>query len=144
MSRSPAKMLWAVITCAAVLLCVAGASWSQTAPSVSMLPDNRSAQAPVTPPVQPPVTGQTSAAIQAPDYMIGVDDILDFYIVDVPELSRQYRVSGNGMVTFPMLQTPVTAAGLTLSQFSEQLTKDLKTAGLVSGPHFNTLLKHSR
>jgi len=76
--------------------------------------------------------------------MIGVDDVLDVYIVDVPELSRQYRVSGNGTVTFPILSTPVTAAGLTLSQFSGQLTSDLKTAGLVSDPHVNTSVNQSR
>jgi polysaccharide export outer membrane protein len=76
--------------------------------------------------------------------MIGVDDVLDVYIVDVPELSRQYRVSGNGTVTLPILSTPVTAAGLTLSQFSGQLTSDLKTAGLVSDPHVNTSVNQSR
>jgi len=76
--------------------------------------------------------------------MIGVDDVLDVYIVDVPELSRQYRVSGNGTVTFPILSTPVTAAGLTLSQFSGQLTSDLKAAGLVSDPHVNTSVNQSR
>ena len=76
--------------------------------------------------------------------MIGVDDVLDVYIVDVPELSRQYRVSGNGTVTFPILSTPVTAAGLTLSQFSGQLANDLKTAGLVSDPHVNTSVNQSR
>jgi len=64
--------------------------------------------------------------------------------VDVPELSRQYRVNGNGTVTFPILSTPVTAAGLTLSQFSGQLTNDLKTAGLVSDPHINTSVNQSR
>jgi polysaccharide export outer membrane protein len=123
---------------------MAGTLSSQASPSALMPPDNQSVQAPVTPPVQTPATSPTSVPIHAPDYMIGADDILDVYIVDVPELSRQYRVSGSGAITFPMLQTPVTAAGLTLSQFSEQLTKDLKTAGLVSDPHVNTSVNQSR
>ena len=38
----------------------------------------------------------------------------------------------------------MTAAGLTLSQFSGQLTSDLKTAGLVSDPHVNTSVNQSR
>src|SRR5262245_61749813 len=135
MNRSRVRTLCAMLACITVVLCPSAISWSQVSPSASMSLDDRSAQAPVTPPTQAPVTSSTSPPIQAPDYMIGVDDVLDVYIVDVPELSRQYRVSGNGTVTFPILSTPVTAAGLTLSQFSGQLTSDLKTAGLVSDPH---------
>ena len=105
--------------------------------------DKNSARTPVTPPAQVPATSSPSGPIEAPDYMIGVDDVLDVYIVDVPELSRQYRVSGNGMVTFPILSTPVTAAGLTLSEFSGA-TNDLKTAGLVSDPHVSTSVNQSR
>ena len=113
---------------------------AQDAKVDSSSPDNSRVQAPVS----PPSPTAASPPIQAPDYLIGVDDLLDVYIVDVPELSRQYRVSASGTVTLPMLSTPVKAAGLTLSQFSDALTNGLKTAGLVSNPHVNTTVNQSR
>ena len=80
----------------------------------------------------------------ADDYLIGADDVLKVFILDVPELSGDYRVSNTGMVTLPVLTTPVSAAGLTLSQFSDSLTKELKAAGLVSDPHVSTSVDTSR
>jgi polysaccharide export outer membrane protein len=81
---------------------------------------------------------------QADDYVIGPDDVLNVYILDVPELSREYRVSNTGTVTVPLLSNPLTAQGLTLVQFSDRLTKELKTAGLVSDPHVTTSVGQSR
>jgi polysaccharide export outer membrane protein len=66
------------------------------------------------------------------------------YILDVPELSREYRVSSTGTVAVPLLSNPLTAQGLTLAQFSDRLTKELKTAGLVSDPHVVTSVGQSR
>jgi polysaccharide export outer membrane protein len=131
-----AKKLRAWVACFALCAAVSSPAQDSIVPSSST--DNNRTQAPVSPPASP------QAPIQAPDYLIGTDDVLDVYIVDVPELSRQYRVSGGGTVTVPMLSTPVKAAGLTLSQFSEALTNDLKTAGLVSDPHVNTSVNQSR
>ena len=37
------------------------------------------------------------------DSIISPDDVLDIYILDVPELSRQYRVSPSGTVQMPLL-----------------------------------------
>ena len=90
---------------------------------------------------------QTSTAVPpgpADDYLIGPDDLLNVFILDVPELSREYRVSTTGTVTFPMLSDPVAAAGVTLSQFSELLASELKTKGLVSDPHVTTSVDQSR
>jgi polysaccharide export outer membrane protein len=81
---------------------------------------------------------------QIDGYLIGPDDVLTVYIMDVPELSRDYRVESNGSVTIPMLSKPLTAAGLTLSQFSDRLSSELKTAGLVSDPHITTSITQSR
>jgi polysaccharide export outer membrane protein len=78
------------------------------------------------------------------DYLIGEDDLLNVYILDVPELSREYRVSSTGRVEIPLLKDPLLAAGMTLSQFSEELSKELKSAGLVSDPHVNTSVNQSR
>ena len=78
------------------------------------------------------------------EYMIGTDDVLKVSILDVPEISGEYRVDNVGTVTLPVLKTPVMAAGLTLSQFSAALTKELKAAGLVSDPHTTTSVDTSR
>jgi polysaccharide export outer membrane protein len=92
-------------------------------------------------PVNPaPGKGLTSAE----DYIIGPDDVLNVYILDVPELSRDYRVGAAGSVTIPVLANPIDAAGLTLAQFSKLLSQELKTQGLVSDPHITMSVGQSR
>src|SRR5579862_5148269 len=57
----------------------------------------------------PLVDSQSSTASSSPavsatipdDYLIGEDDVLNVYVVDVPEFSRQYRVSSGGTVSVP-------------------------------------------
>ena len=78
------------------------------------------------------------------DYLIGIDDLLRVSILDVPEISGVYRVGNSGSVTVPVLTSPVPAAGLTLSQFSESLAKQLKSAALVNDPHVSTSVDASR
>jgi polysaccharide biosynthesis/export protein len=78
------------------------------------------------------------------DYVIGPDDVLNVYILDVPELSRDYRVSNDGMVTIPVLAKPLMAAGLTLERFSDNLSRQLKAQGLVSDPHVTISVVQSR
>jgi polysaccharide export outer membrane protein len=78
------------------------------------------------------------------EYIISPDDVLDLYIVDVAELSRTYRVSPSGQVILPLLPGPLNVAGLTLSQFAELASRELKTRGLVSDPHITVTVKESR
>ena len=59
---------------------------------------------------------QVPDSIHAEDYIIGPDDLLNVYVLDVPELSRDYRVSNSGNVTLPVLQKPLAASGLILPQ----------------------------
>jgi polysaccharide export outer membrane protein len=87
---------------------------------------------------------KVSAPAGAEDYIIGSDDLLNLYVLDVPELSRDYRVSATGTVTLPVLAKPLNAAGLTLSQFSERLSGELKAQGLVSDPHVTLSVDQSR
>jgi polysaccharide export outer membrane protein len=86
----------------------------------------------------------TAPAGQSNGYLIGPDDVLSVYIVDVPELTREYRVDPTGSVTLPILSKPVSATGLTPTQFSDLLCKELRTAGLVSDPHITTSVTQSR
>ena len=87
---------------------------------------------------------QVAVPTRAEDYVIGPDDLLNVYVLDVPELSRDYRVSAVGTITIPVLANPLNAAGLTLSEFSKLLSQELKAQGLVSDPHITMAVDQSR
>jgi polysaccharide biosynthesis/export protein len=89
-------------------------------------------------------TTSVDTPILAEDYVIGPDDMLNVYVLDVPELSRDYRVSAAGTLTIPVLANPVDAAGSTLAQLSKLLSQELKTQGLVSDPHITLTVQQSR
>ena len=78
------------------------------------------------------------------DSIISPDDVLDIYVMDVAELSRQYRVSPQGKVLLPLLPNPVDASGLTLSEFSSALSQQLHDNGLVTTPHVVVTIAASR
>ncbi len=82
--------------------------------------------------------------VNAQEYVIAPDDLLDVYILDVPELSRTYRVSQSGAFVFPLLPKPLMAAGLTLDAFAALLTNELKTTGTISDPHLAISVRESR
>lgn len=95
-------------------------------------------------PQQPQQPGLTASSVaDAREYVISADDVLDVYILDVPELSRTYRVSQSGQIAFPLLPQPLNAAGLTLDKFSSLLTAQLKSSGTLSDPHVNVSVKES-
>ena len=76
--------------------------------------------------------------------VISPDDVLEVYVMDVAELSRQYRVSPSGKLVMPLLPDPLTAAGLTPSEFSTALAKQLRDRGLVTDPHIVVTIVGSR
>jgi polysaccharide biosynthesis/export protein len=79
-----------------------------------------------------------------PEYVIAADDVLELYVVDVPEFSRDYRVDPDGTITLPLLSSPVMAEGLTLNQLSAVIANKLRAAGLVSHPHVVASVKSSQ
>ena len=89
-------------------------------------------------------TLRSASAGSSLDYIIGADDVLDVYVIDVPELSRGYRVSSDGTVTIPLLSEPITAEGLTLNQLSAVITDRLQAAGLVTHPNVMVTVKASQ
>jgi len=89
-------------------------------------------------------SGAVTPSAYVQEYVIAADDVLDVYILDVPELSRAYRVSQSGQLAFPLLPQPLNAAGLTLDKFSALLTAQLKSSGTLSDPHINLSVKESR
>jgi polysaccharide export outer membrane protein len=82
--------------------------------------------------------------VDANEYTIGPDDVLNISILDVPELSGEFRVSNGGKITLPMLDHSLDAAGLTLNSFSAVAARELKSAGLVTNPHVTTSVVQSR
>ena len=117
------------------LICLAGLAWAQD-------PVSPQAVAPIIFP-----TPATSSVLPADRpgrrYVIAKDDLLNIDVVGVQELSREYRVDGDGMITLPMLSRPVTAAGLTLDQLSQVIRNDLIDAGLLRDPQVTVSVKSS-
>jgi polysaccharide export outer membrane protein len=125
----------AMLLAGASLICLCGHAWAQN---------------PVTPTTVAPISSLGPAASSASPsnrvgarYVIARDDLLEVYVVGLQELSRQYRVDGDGMITVPMLPQPVMAAGLTLDQLSEALRKNLLDAGVLTDPQITVTVKSS-
>ncbi len=78
------------------------------------------------------------------DTMINADDVLDVNVLDVPELSREYRVSPAGTVLLPLLPRPLSAAGMRVTDFSDMVAKELRDRGLVTNPHVLVSITSSR
>jgi len=78
------------------------------------------------------------------DYVINADDELDIYVLDVPELSRQYRVSPTGLIDVSLLKKPIPAAGLTPSRLSQAISEELQMSGMITHPSVTVQVKTSR
>ncbi len=75
------------------------------------------------------------------DYIIGSGDLVRIEVFDVPELSREFRVSESGYISLPLLPVRVRAGGLTAFQLEEKLAELLQGNGLVSHPQVTVFLK---
>src|ERR1035437_5175206 len=78
------------------------------------------------------------------DSIISTDDVLDVYVLDVPELSRQYRVSPTGTVQMPLLAHTLPAAGMKLNEFADTVAQALREGEVVSKPHVTVSILSSR
>jgi len=75
---------------------------------------------------QPTVPANAKAPATAdPNYVIGPQDVLDVDVWKETELTRSVPVRPDGKISLPLLND-VQAAGLTPTQLSEELTKELK------------------
>ena len=85
------------------------------------------------------LAGLTSA--RAVDTPIGSGDLLHIEVFDVPELSRDLRVSDIGDITYPLIPGKITATGLTPDQLEQKLAQLLIENGLVSHPQVSVFVK---
>jgi protein involved in polysaccharide export with SLBB domain len=78
------------------------------------------------------------------DYVIGSGDLLDISVFDVPELSKEVRVSQMGTISIPLVPVRLRVAGLTETQAEEKIVELLEANGLVSHPEVGVAVKEHR
>ncbi|HLK06216.1 MAG TPA: polysaccharide biosynthesis/export family protein [Candidatus Acidoferrum sp.] len=87
-----------------------------------------------------------SASSRTPsgDYVIGRGDLLVVEVFDVPELSREVRVSQTGSISLPLLPLRLQMTGLTEIQAQQKIAEILEANGLVSHPQVNVSVKEKK
>jgi polysaccharide export outer membrane protein len=78
------------------------------------------------------------------DYVIGSGDLLVISVFDVPELSKEVRVSQTGTISIPLIPVRLRVAGLSESQAEEKIVEVLEANGLVSHPEVGVAVKEHR
>jgi polysaccharide export outer membrane protein len=78
------------------------------------------------------------------DYVIGDGDLLDISVFDVPELSKEVRVSQTGTISIPLIPVRLRVAGLSETQAEEKIVELLEANGLVSHPEVAVAVKEHR
>ena len=78
------------------------------------------------------------------DYVIGSGDLLDISVFDVPELSKEVRVSQTGTISIPLIPVRLRVAGLSETQVEEKIAELLEANGLVSHPEVGVAVKEHR
>jgi len=73
---------------------------------------------------------------------VGEEDILKITVYDHPDLSTTARVSGDGIINFPLIGN-VKVAGLSVYQLSRKIS-DLLADGYIINPHVSVFIKEFR
>jgi polysaccharide export outer membrane protein len=85
-----------------------------------------------------------SRATVARDYVIGSGDLLAVQVFDVPELSREIRVSQTGTIGIPLVRVRLHVSGLTELQAELKIAEVLEANGLVSHPEVSVAVKEKK
>ncbi len=83
----------------------------------------------------------TLARSQPHDVAVGTGDMLHVEVFDVPELSRDVRVSETGEFSYPLIPGRIRATGLTPYQLEQKLAQLLIDNGLVTHPQVSIFVK---
>jgi polysaccharide biosynthesis/export protein len=84
------------------------------------------------------------AAVVAPrtnDYILGSGDLLKIEVFDVPELSREVRVSSSGYITLPLIPGQIPVTGLTAFQLEQKIADLLESNQLVTHPQVSVFVE---
>jgi polysaccharide export outer membrane protein len=81
-----------------------------------------------------------------PVQKIGKEDLLNVQIIDLPELSRSYRVTNNGQIRMPMLKEMIHVEGLYPADIEVLISDELKREQLMVDPFVTVAVTeyHSR
>jgi polysaccharide biosynthesis/export protein len=88
----------------------------------------------------------SASARSAPphDYVIGSGDVLAIEVFDVPELTREVRVSQTGSIGIPLVPVRLHVSGLTEIQTAAKISEVLQANGLVSHPVVTVTVKERK
>jgi polysaccharide export outer membrane protein len=75
------------------------------------------------------------------DIPIGAGDVIHIDVFDVPELSRDVRVSTTGNIALPLVHERIRVAGVTPFQLEQTIQEKLIETGLVSRPQVSVFVK---
>jgi polysaccharide biosynthesis/export protein len=78
------------------------------------------------------------------DYRIGAGDLIAVQVFDVPEISRELRVSQTGTVGIPLIPVRLKVSGLTEMQAERKIQEVLEANGLVSHPEVTVTVKEKK
>jgi len=82
-----------------------------------------------------------NASASPADTPIGAGDLLHIDVFDVPELSRDVRVSDSGAISYPLIPVAIPVTGLTPLQLEDKLAHLLIQNGLVTHPQVSVFVK---
>lgn len=75
------------------------------------------------------------------DISVGSGDLLHIDVFDIPELSRDVRVTDTGDISYPLIPGPIHVAGLTPYELQAKIEQLLIENGLVSHPQVSVFVK---
>ncbi len=78
------------------------------------------------------------------DYIVGRGDSIALEVFDIPELSREVRVSQTGTIGIPLVPVRLYVAGLSELQVQQKVAEVLEANGLVSHPQVMVSVKEKR
>jgi polysaccharide export outer membrane protein len=78
------------------------------------------------------------------EYKLGSGDLVNVDVFDVPQLTRDVRISESGYISLPLLPVRILAKGLTVPQLQEKIGELLQANGLVTNPEVTVNLKEQR
>ena len=78
------------------------------------------------------------------DYVIGDGDLLSISVFDVPELSRDVRVSQTGKISIPLVPVRLEVTGLSELQAEQKIAEVLESNGLVSHAEVGVVVKEHK
>ena len=83
-------------------------------------------------------------AVPPSDYVIGSGDLISVQVFDVPEISRELRVSQTGTIGIPLIPVRLHISGLTEMQAERKIQEVLEANGLVSHPEVTVTVREKK